>query len=70
MSILLFRYVRRASKNHSSPSPKTPLSFVWKLLPFFIVKAAAKRWCPTKRINNTMYVEAFPKTFISIGPAK
>ena len=49
---------------------KTTLSPLWKLMPFFLVKWYAKRSCPQKRINNTMYAEAFPRTFISIGKAK
>ena len=70
MSILLFRYVRRAAKSGPHVPVKKPLSGFWLILPFFLVKWCAKRWCPVKRVNNTMYVEAFKNTFISIGPAK
>lgn len=60
---------RLQGKSFATPQ-KTTLSPFWKIMPYCIVKWIATRNCPQKRINNTMYVEAFPRTFISIGKAK
>lgn len=65
--ILLLARNRRLFDSHISKKENATLSIFWQLMPFFIVKFVAKRRCKKKRINNTMYVEAFPQTFISIG---